>query len=154
MSLRTLVIAAILNLLTFGCDLGSQPDNQPIVIVSDGIQYMLSLERVLFRVADSVHGELRATNVTSQQIQLVFPNQHALRWRLLDYFGQEQLTYPMGWFPAFSYLTIDPGEVKIYTFAFVLKDPDNVPFQQGDYLLEARLDRPDSPYLRKNIYIR
>jgi hypothetical protein len=154
MSPRILAISALMNLVTFGCDLGSQPDNQPTVTVADGIRYALSLEQIVFRVADSVHGELLVTNVTSRQIQLVFPNQHALRWRLLDHLDRELLTYPTGWFPAFSFLTIEPGEAKSYAFSFVLKDRHNIAFRAGDYIFEARLDRADSPYLQKDIYVR
>jgi hypothetical protein len=153
MNQTVFVLAAVLNSLLIGCDLGSQPENQPTTIVAEGISYTLSLERVIFRLADSVSGELIVRNVLPTSVELQFPNQHALRWRLLNQADQEVLTFPTGWFPAFSYLRLSSGETKVYTFRFALRDRHNVALDPGVYRFQARLDREGSPYLQKEIHV-
>mgnify|MGYP001617265113 CR=1 FL=1 len=109
--MRQLIItlAVLFSSFVFGCDLGSQPANQPSTATVDGVTYTLSLERVVLASTDTVKGRLVAANITSQSIRLQFPNQHQLRWRLLDGDGKEVLIYPTGWFPAFSYLDFPAG---------------------------------------------
>jgi hypothetical protein len=72
---------------------------------------------------------------------------------LIDSGDKEILTYPTGWLPAFSHLTLAAGEEKTYAFAFALRDRHNVGVNSGTYRFEAGLARESSPYLQKQIYV-
>ena len=154
MTQTTISLLATLCIVVGGCDLGTEPENQPVTTIVDGVRYTLTFQHIVFSAPDTCDGNLKVDNITTETIDLQFPSQHALRWRLLNENDQEVLTNPTVGLIPFSNLTLSPHGTYHFGFQLVLKDNHNIVLRSGVYRFELGLDRPSSPYLQKLIYIR
>jgi len=139
-----------------GCEESTTSDSSTKVAAktsADGVTYTLSIPQVTFMLTEPLELTFRAQNISLVIKEFHFDYQQQFGFHLTDASGNIALYYPMLVSDAISSFVLQPGESKVFSMTWPLKDQNEDFISRGTYVLSAYLTENRSPAVSLQVLV-
>jgi len=144
----SMILVVILLVTFFACSSPTDySNNSPTQksVISDGIEYTLSIPKNNFALEDTLQVGFLVKNIASLTKEFRFANIQQFGFKVVDESNNVAMFYPLLVNPALSHFILEPGKSKDFSIPSLFKDLNGNYINKGNYMLTAYLLDNNSP---------